>query len=111
MEKKFTFNELAERSFQIITYAGMAKSDAMEAIYAAKKDDFETAKTKLESSHKNMIEAEKFHADLVQHEARVEEAINAPLLLIHAEDQLLSTQTLILMAEEIIDLHKKIASK
>ncbi len=111
MEKKFTYKDLAERSFQIITYAGMAKSDGMEAIFEAKKGNFDAAKEKLESAHKNMIESEKFHADLVQHEAREEQSINAPLLLIHAEDQLLSTQTLLLMAEEIIDLHKKVLSK
>ena len=38
-------------------------------------------------------------------------SINVPLLLIHAEEQLVSTQMLLLMAEDIIDLHKKISKE
>ncbi|MGL5204815.1 MAG: PTS lactose/cellobiose transporter subunit IIA [Metamycoplasmataceae bacterium] len=91
----------------IITFAGTAKSDAMLAIYSAKKYDFKDAKIKLESAEKNMIEAEKQHADLVQQEAAGVE-IKIPLLLMHAEDQLLSTQTLMLMAEEFVSLYEKL---
>lgn len=111
MSEKFTYEILAEKAFQIITYAGMSKSHAMEAIYAAKENNFKKAKEDMQHAEKTMIEAEKFHADLVQHEAKEMKSINVPLLLIHAEDQLLSTQTLLLMAEEIIDLHKKISDK
>ena len=111
MEEKFGYTVLAEKAFQIITYAGMSKSHAMEAIYAAKENNFEKAKKDMIDAEKTMIEAEKFHADLVQHEAKEMKSVNVPLLLIHAEDQLLSTQTLLLMAEEIIDLHKKISKE
>ncbi|MGL5308612.1 MAG: PTS lactose/cellobiose transporter subunit IIA [Metamycoplasmataceae bacterium] len=106
-EKKYTYEELGQISFMIITFAGTAKSDAMLAIYSAKKYDFGDAKKKLESAEKNMIEAEKQHADLVQKEAAGVE-IKIPLLLMHAEDQLLSTQTLMLMAEEFVNLYEKL---
>ncbi|MGL6125168.1 MAG: PTS lactose/cellobiose transporter subunit IIA [Metamycoplasmataceae bacterium] len=106
--KKYTYEELGQISFMIITFAGTAKSDAMLAIYSAKKNDFDDAKLKLESAEKNIIEAEKQHADLVQREAAGTE-IKIPLLLMHAEDQLLSTQTLLLMAEEFVSLYKKLS--
>lgn len=106
-EKKYTYEELGQISFMIITFAGTAKSDAMLAIYDAKAGKFDDAKLKLKSAEKNIIEAEKQHADLVQKEAAGAE-IKIPLLLMHAEDQLLSTQTLLLMAEEFVDLYKKI---
>ncbi len=106
-EKKYSYEELGQISFMIITFAGTAKSDAMLAIYSAKAGDFEDAKLKLESAEKNIIEAEKQHADLVQTEAAGTE-IKIPLLLMHAEDQLLSTQTLLLMAEEFVSLYKKL---
>ncbi len=106
-EKKYSYEELGQISFMIITFAGTAKSDAMLAIYSAKAGDFKDAKLKLESAEKNIIEAEKQHADLVQTEAAGTE-IKIPLLLMHAEDQLLSTQTLLLMAEEFVSLYKKL---
>lgn len=103
---KYNYESLAQVSFQIITYAGVAKSDAMLAIQDAKEGKFDEAKSKIDSAHKNLIEAEKQHANLIQDEAAGEK-IEIPLLLLHAEDQLLCTQTLILLAEEIIELHKK----
>lgn len=103
----YTYEKLAEISFQIITFAGEAKSEAMLALYAAKKGDFKESKLKMELSHKQMTEAEKQHAELIQKEAAGEE-IKVPLLLMHAEDQLLSTQTLILLVEELIDIHTKL---
>jgi PTS system cellobiose-specific IIA component len=109
-EKKYTYEELGQISFMIITFAGTAKSDAMLAIYAAKDGKFDEAKLKLEEAEKNIIEAEKQHADLVQQEAAGTE-IKIPLLLMHAEDQLLSTQTIILMAEEFVSLYKRITEK
>ncbi|MGL4184100.1 MAG: PTS lactose/cellobiose transporter subunit IIA [Metamycoplasmataceae bacterium] len=103
----YTYEQLGEISFRIITFAGEAKSEAMLAIFEAKKGNFEEANNKIEKAHKELLEAERQHAELVQQEAAGME-IKIPLLLMHAEDQLLSTQTLILMATEIIDLHKKI---
>lgn len=104
----YTYEILAGISFQIITYAGSAKSDAMLALYDAKEGKFAEAALKITSSHKNMIEAEKQHADLVQKEAGGLK-IDVPLLLIHAEDQLLSTQTLILLVEEMIEMYKRMS--
>lgn len=101
----YTYEKLAEISFHIITYSGMAKSNAMLALYDAKAGNYDAAALKMEESHKNMIEAEKQHADLVQKEA-AGEVIHSPVLLIHAEDQLLTTQTLMLMVEEMIEMYK-----
>lgn len=102
---KYTLEDLTKISFQIIANAGAAKSDAMEGIFAAKEKNFTLAETKINSAHSNMIEAEKSHFELIQKEAQGVK-VDVPLILMHAEDQLLSTQTLILIAEEIIDLYK-----
>ncbi|KFB07872.1 PTS lactose/cellobiose transporter subunit IIA [Malacoplasma iowae] len=106
----FTYEKLAEVAFQIITFTGEAKSFAMLAIYAAKDKKFEEAKENIKKANENINKASEQHFDLIQKEASGE-TINVPLILMHAEDQLLSTQTLILMAEEMIDLHKKLAEK
>ncbi len=106
----FNYEELAGVAFNIIIHAGNAKSSAMEGVYAAKEGNFKLAKEKIEESHKEMIEAEKQHTPLIQAEAQGTK-VDIPLLLMHAEDQMLTTQTLILMAEEIIHLHEVVAKK
>lgn len=107
---EITKEKLESVSFQIITHAGEAKSEAMLAIYAAKDGNFDEAQEKLKIANKQINIASEQHFELIQHEAQGNQ-IQIPLLLMHAEDQLLSTQTLILMAEEIINLHKKLEGK
>lgn len=110
MEKIITIEKISEIAFNIITHSGEAKSEAMLAIYASKKGDFIKAKEKLNLANKEINIASEQHFELIQKEAQGEK-INIPLLLMHAEDQLLSTQTMILLAEEIVELHKKIGDK
>lgn len=107
MDKKYDYEQLSKVAFNIIVHSGEAKSFAMEAIYEAKKKNFDLAKEKLLLADKEIIEASKQHTDLIQDEAQGIK-IDIPLLLMHAEDQLLSTQSLILMAEEIVTLHQTI---
>lgn len=101
----YSLEDLTKISFKIIASAGAAKSDAMEAIFAAKNKNFDLAKTKIDSANQNIIEAEKAHFELIQKEAQGIK-ISVPLILMHAEDQLLCSQNLILIAQEIIELHK-----
>ncbi|PPJ44584.1 PTS lactose/cellobiose transporter subunit IIA, partial [Rhizobium sp. KAs_5_22] len=61
----------------------------------------------LEKSEESMILAERAHMDVVSAEANGKE-FRIPVLFMHAEDQLLSTQTIMLMAKEFIDLYKLI---
>ncbi len=96
-----------EISFKIITFAGEAKGFAMKAIKLAKEKKFEEAYQNLENAEHSMINAEKSHMDVVSAEASGEK-FDFPVLFVHAEDQLLTTQTLMLLAKEFVDLYKKI---
>ena len=95
-------------SFQIISAVGSAKSFYMEAIAAAKTGDFAKAEELMSEGQTVFLEGHKAHAQLIQNEATGEK-IEFSLLFMHAEDQLMSTDLLKLMALEIIELHKKIA--
>ncbi|MBD5423071.1 MAG: PTS lactose/cellobiose transporter subunit IIA [Mycoplasma sp.] len=106
-KKEFTLEELSKVAFQIITYSGEAKSEAMSAIYLAKENKFQEAEEKLAFANKQINIASEQHFELIQEEAKGNK-VSPSLLLMHAEDQLLSTQALLLMAEEIIALYKKI---
>ena len=93
-------------SFQMISYNGSARSFFIEAITAAKKRDFKHAEVLIEEGNKQFIEGHHVHAQLIQQEASgTKTDIN--LLLIHAEDQMMSAELIKIVALELIDVHKK----
>ncbi|MBF0714065.1 PTS lactose/cellobiose transporter subunit IIA [Gemella sp. GH3] len=94
-------------SFNIISNAGIAKSKYMEALKEAKNKNFEKANELIKEGDNLFINAHKIHADLITKMANKED-INLDLLLIHAEDQLMSTETIKLLIEELIELYKVI---
>lgn len=98
-------NELV--CFQIISTVGSAKSMYLEAIREAKKGDFEKAVSLIDEGHKIYAEGHHFHAKLIQQEASGEKT-DINLLLVHAEDQMMSAETIKIMAEEFIEVHKKL---
>ncbi|CAM9150079.1 PTS lactose/cellobiose transporter subunit IIA [Mycoplasma marinum] len=93
-------------SFEIITKAGGAKSSAMEALYLAKDKDYEAAAKKMKESNDEIAQASHAHMDVIVEEAQ---GVNHEfkVLFLHAEDQLLTTQTLILLVGEMIEMYKK----
>ncbi|GGB43266.1 PTS lactose/cellobiose transporter subunit IIA [Virgibacillus dakarensis] len=94
-------------AFQIISNVGSAKSLAMEALYAAKRSDFALAEEKLVESKKYFVEGHKVHASLIQKEAAGDK-VEFSLLFMHAEDQLMSTETITELVKEMIEMYKKI---
>jgi PTS system cellobiose-specific IIA component len=92
-------------SFQIIAAVGTAKSMYIEAIQAAKRGDFEGADQLIVDGTEAFLEGHKAHAGLIGQEANGEH-IQFSLLLMHAEDQLITTETFKLMAVEFIELYK-----
>lgn len=97
-----------EISFGIITKAGSAKSSAMEAIFDAKANKLEEAAEKMKLANEEIAQASHLHFDVIAQESQGVQ-LEFKVLFMHAEDQLLTTQTLILLAQEIIDLHKLIS--
>ncbi|GIO24115.1 lichenan-specific phosphotransferase enzyme IIA component [Oceanobacillus sp. J11TS1] len=96
-----------EISFQIILYGGNARTLAMEAMKHAKASEFELAEQKIEEANEEMSKAHRYQTDLIQGEIRGEE-VELRLLLIHAQDHLMNAITVIDLAQEVIELHKKI---
>jgi len=97
-------------SMGIIVAAGSAKSSAMEALFAAKEGNKDLAKTKMADANKEIGEASHIHFEVIQEEAKGNQ-LEFKVLFLHAEDQLLTTQTLILLVQELIELHEKIDNK
>lgn len=97
---------IEEISFNIILNGGNARSLAMEAIELAKADDYEAAEKKLEEANEELGKAHRAQTDLIQGEARGEKT-EIRLLLIHAQDHLMNAITVIDLAQEIIEVYKK----
>ena len=94
-------------SFHMISFNGSARSCFVEAITAAKEGDFERAEELMKEGEEQFVEGHKVHAQLIQEEAQTGgTAVN--LLLIHAEDQMMSAEVLKIIAAELIDIHKRI---
>lgn len=95
-------NELIR--FQIISAVGTARSMYVEAIQEAKKGNIQAAKQLIEDGVKVFVDGHHAHASLIQKEAAGEKS-EFSLLLMHAEDQLMTTETLKIVAEEFIELY------
>ncbi|AGM25697.1 PTS system lactose/cellobiose-specific IIA component [Spiroplasma syrphidicola EA-1] len=105
--EKLNFEEI---SFGIITYAGMAKSNALIAITTAKTGNITEAEKLITEAEEHIITAEKTHMSVIQQEAQgVKHQI--PVLFMHAEDQMMSAQMVIELAKEFISLYQILKTK
>lgn len=92
----------------LIVNAGNAKSDAMEAIQAAKQNDFATAHEKLDSAEKALLDAHHAQTELLTAEAQGKE-LNLTLLTVHSQDHLMTSITFNDMAKEMVAMYERMA--
>ena len=97
-------------SFKIIAAVGEARSSYIQAIREAKKGNFEKADALIEEGSKVFIEGHHAHSELIQQEANGEPIVPT-LMLMHAEDQLMSADAFKIIAQEFIDVYRNAHSK
>lgn len=100
-----TMNDLELKSFEIISNVGTARSCYIEAISYAKKFDFEMAEKLMNDGVEAFNSGHAAHAGLIQMEANNE--LPFSLILMHAEDQLMSAEGFKIIASEFIDVYKR----
>lgn len=98
--------KMQEAAFMIIAYVGTAKSMYIEALRNVKQGKYEHAQLMIEEADNTYAEAHKLHFEFIQAEASGED-LPFSLMLMHAEDQLLNTETVKLLVEELIEIYKK----
>lgn len=96
--------------FEIISQGGNAKGLAYEALAVVEKGDYEKADELLKEADECLLEVHKVQTSLIQAEARGERT-EVSLLLVHAQDHLMTAIEAKTLIEHIIKLHKKIDSK
>lgn len=99
--------QLLETIMGLIMHGGDAKSSSMEAIYAAKKGDFEEADQKIADADAALGNAHKSQTALLTREASGD-TVELSLLLVHGQDHLMNAITFKDLAVEIIDIHRKL---
>ena len=91
-------------SFEIIGKSGESKGYALQALTLAKENKIDEAKETLKKARESIGEAGKAHMDVIVQEAQgVKHPFN--VLFMHAEDQFLTTETLLLVIGEFIELY------
>ncbi|MFR8226621.1 MAG: PTS lactose/cellobiose transporter subunit IIA [Lachnospirales bacterium] len=94
--------------FQIISSVGAARSSYIEAIQKAKAGDFKEAAVLMNTGEQEFLKGYAAHSELIQKEAAGTPVANS-LILVHAEDQVMSAEEFRIIASELIDSYKRIA--
>jgi len=93
--------------FELICNVGDARSSFIQAIGEAKNGNFQEAEKLIEAGEISFAKGHKVHGNLIQKEASGEHT-DVSLLLVHAEDQLMSAEAFKILCTEFIDLYKSI---
>lgn len=101
-------NELQMVCFEIISYVGTAKSNYVNAIAKAKEGDFEAVEELIKQGDEAYNGGHDVHMKLLQADAAGERNGEAPLILLHAEDQMAGAEMAKLMALNLIDTYREI---
>ena len=96
--------------FEMIASNGSARSYFIEAIGEAKEGDFEAAEKLMEEGENMLTQGHHEHAKLLTQEASGEK-VPVDLLLLHAEDQMMSAETFRIMANEMIEIYKRLEKR
>ena len=96
--------------FQIITHVSTARTHFINAIQCAKEGKYAEAAELIEEGEKAFALGHDTHADLLAMDMNGE-IINESDLLMHAEDQLMSAESFHILAEEFIELYKRMDEK
>lgn len=96
---------LEETCFEIISFVGNARSLYIEAIQASKQNNPTRARQLLEEGDEMFREGHHAHLALFQSEVSKDFSLTH-ILLMHAEDQLMSAEGFKIVATEFIDLYE-----
>lgn len=98
--------KMEEIDFRIIAAVGTARSMYIEALECAKQGDFEEAHAKIAEADTIYAGGHEAHQDILKLQGEGED-LPFDLLLVHAEDQMMSAESFKVMALELIELYEK----
>lgn len=93
--------------FTIIANSGEAKSSAMEAINYAKSRNFDEADKAIKTAYDSFVKIHEVQTGMIVKEVNGEKQPMS-LLMVHAQDHLMTTMLFIDLAKEFIDVYRLI---
>lgn len=100
--------ELELKCFQIISAAGVAKSDFIEAISQIKNGDISRAMELVKEGEKSYVQGHDAHTELLALKDAAE-SINSMVFVMHAEDQLMAAELYKTMFMEFKNVYGKLS--
>lgn len=94
-------------AFEIILNSGNARTIVHEGFAAMREGNYELAAEKLEEANKELLLAHQAQTKLL-HEYAGGTEIKIEIIMVHAQDHLMTTMTLREVALEMLELYKKI---
>jgi len=100
-------DEMEQVVINLIVNSGSARSSAIEAIQYAKAGDMEKAEESIQQAKESVNEAHHAQTEMIQGEIRGEKTpLN--LLMVHAQDHLMTSLLCIDLAVEFVELYGKV---
>ncbi len=99
--------ELEMKCCSLIAQVGDARSSYIEAVRKASEGKLDEAEVLMKNGHMSYVYGHKIHTELMMLQSGAENH-TYDLLLMHAEDQMMSTETVEIMAEQFIRLYQKL---
>lgn len=99
--------EVQEIAFKIILDSGNARTLVHEGFKAMREGAFKEAEDKLEEANDSLIKAHNVQTQLLHDYANGTE-ITMEVIMVHAQDHLMTTMTIREIAIEMLMMHKKI---
>ncbi|KXG08455.1 Oligo-beta-mannoside-specific phosphotransferase enzyme IIA component [Anoxybacillus sp. P3H1B] len=93
-------------NFQLILHSGNARSKIIESLRQYRQGHTEEAERLVNEAEKDLSVAHSIHFQMIQEEANGKSA-SFSLLMMHAEDHLMSTLTMKELVKELIQLFKE----
>ena len=99
--------ELQVVAFEIILHSGSAQTSVHEAFADMREGHYNEAAEKLEVANADLLEAHHAQTNLLQEYASGTD-IKIEIIMVHAQDHLMTTMTLREVALEMLNLYRKI---
>lgn len=99
--------ELQVAAFEIILNSGNARTLVHEAFANMRQEKYEDALQKLDQANDELLKAHQAQTHLLQEYASGVD-INIEIIMVHAQDHLMTTVTLREVALEMLELYKKV---
>lgn len=103
---KFDKETVAMIGFEVVAFAGEARSKLLEALKFAEVKDFDKAETLVEEAHNALMEAHKSQTEMLAAEAAGED-IELGFIMVHGQDHLMNAMLLEDLMRHFINLYKK----